>query len=184
VRQEHRVTADRHLNIDPTRPAPDCARGHGSASRNTRAKGPRRFERMAGRFARVETRRRARGFLLGLLAALPRKNCWTIAESAAAFGTSARRPGSRPARRNPADPAPDVRSAPATDTPRPAMTSERRSNATAPSPFGDSAQVKIKLSASSLSLGSTLAPRFTPTCSMRAGDRRVAPDTGDSILAF
>jgi len=37
---------------------------------------------MAGRFARVETRRRTRGFLLGLLADLPRKNCWTIAEHA------------------------------------------------------------------------------------------------------
>src|SRR5436309_13145034 len=37
---------------------------------------------MAGRFARVETRHRARGFLLGLLADLPRKNCWTIAEHA------------------------------------------------------------------------------------------------------
>jgi SRSO17 transposase len=35
---------------------------------------------MAGRFARVETRRRARAFVLGLLADLPRKNCWTIAE--------------------------------------------------------------------------------------------------------
>jgi hypothetical protein len=37
---------------------------------------------MAGRFARVETRRRARGFLLGLLADLPRKNCWSTAEHA------------------------------------------------------------------------------------------------------
>jgi len=37
---------------------------------------------MAGRFVRVETRRRVRGFLLGLLADLPRKNCWTIAEHA------------------------------------------------------------------------------------------------------
>src|SRR5215213_9710902 len=37
---------------------------------------------MAGRFTRVETRRRFRGFLLGLLADLPRKNCWTIAEHA------------------------------------------------------------------------------------------------------
>jgi SRSO17 transposase len=37
---------------------------------------------MAGRFARVETRRRVRGFLFGLLADLPRKNCWTIAEHA------------------------------------------------------------------------------------------------------
>jgi SRSO17 transposase len=38
--------------------------------------------RIAGRFARVEPRRRARAFLLGLLADLPRKNCWTIAEHA------------------------------------------------------------------------------------------------------
>src|SRR5215212_6028748 len=37
---------------------------------------------MAGRFARVATRRRARRFLLGLLADLPRKNCWSIAEHA------------------------------------------------------------------------------------------------------
>ena len=37
---------------------------------------------MAGRFARVETRRRARSFVLGLLADLPRKNCWSIAEHA------------------------------------------------------------------------------------------------------
>ncbi|MGH8276781.1 MAG: IS701 family transposase [Steroidobacteraceae bacterium] len=37
---------------------------------------------MAGRFGRVETRRRVRGFLCGLLANLPRKNCWTIAEHA------------------------------------------------------------------------------------------------------
>jgi SRSO17 transposase len=37
---------------------------------------------MAGRFGRVETRRRVRGFVLGLLADLPRKNCWTIAEHA------------------------------------------------------------------------------------------------------
>jgi len=37
---------------------------------------------MAGRFGRVETRRRARGFVLGLLADLPKKNCWTIAEYA------------------------------------------------------------------------------------------------------
>lgn len=36
--------------------------------------------RLACRFARVETRRRFRGLLEGLLAELPRKNCWTIAE--------------------------------------------------------------------------------------------------------
>jgi SRSO17 transposase len=38
--------------------------------------------RIAGRFGRVEPRRRARAFVLGLLADLPRKNCWTIAEHA------------------------------------------------------------------------------------------------------
>ncbi|KUM67155.1 transposase [Streptomyces griseorubiginosus] len=36
--------------------------------------------RIAGRFARVEPRRRAGRLVLGLLADLPRKNCWTIAE--------------------------------------------------------------------------------------------------------
>jgi SRSO17 transposase len=38
--------------------------------------------RVAGRFGRVEPRRRARAFVCGLLADLPRKNCWTIAEHA------------------------------------------------------------------------------------------------------
>ena len=38
--------------------------------------------RVGGRFRRVEPRRRARAFVLGLLAELPRKNCWTIAEHA------------------------------------------------------------------------------------------------------
>jgi SRSO17 transposase len=38
--------------------------------------------RIAGRFGRVEPRRRARAFVLGLLAGLPRKNCWSIAEYA------------------------------------------------------------------------------------------------------
>jgi hypothetical protein len=38
--------------------------------------------RVAGRFARVEPRRHARALVLGLLADLPRKNCWTIAEHA------------------------------------------------------------------------------------------------------
>ena len=38
--------------------------------------------RIAGRFTRVEPRRRAGAFVLGLLADLPRKNCWTIAEHA------------------------------------------------------------------------------------------------------
>jgi SRSO17 transposase len=38
--------------------------------------------RIAGRFSRVEPRRRARAFVLGLLSDLRRKNCWTIAEAA------------------------------------------------------------------------------------------------------
>ena len=38
--------------------------------------------RVGSRFGRVEPRRRARAFVLGLLAELPRKNCWTIAEHA------------------------------------------------------------------------------------------------------
>lgn len=38
--------------------------------------------RIAPRFARVEPRRRVTGFLRGLLAELPRTNCWTIAEHA------------------------------------------------------------------------------------------------------
>jgi len=38
--------------------------------------------RVACRFKRVETRRRFGGMVEGLLAELPRKNCWTIAEHA------------------------------------------------------------------------------------------------------
>jgi hypothetical protein len=40
--------------------------------------------RIGSRFRRVEPRHRARAFVLGLLAELPRKNCWTIAEHATA----------------------------------------------------------------------------------------------------
>lgn len=36
--------------------------------------------RIAGRFPRIEPRRRVRQLVLGLLSDLPRKNCWTIAE--------------------------------------------------------------------------------------------------------
>ena len=35
--------------------------------------------RVAGRFGRVDLRQRARALVGGLLADLPRKNCWTIA---------------------------------------------------------------------------------------------------------
>jgi SRSO17 transposase len=37
---------------------------------------------IGARFGRVEPRRRARAFMVGLLAGLPRANCWTIAEHA------------------------------------------------------------------------------------------------------
>jgi SRSO17 transposase len=40
------------------------------------------LDRIAARFGRIECRRRVRGFLFALLADLPRKNCWTIAEHA------------------------------------------------------------------------------------------------------
>jgi SRSO17 transposase len=38
--------------------------------------------RIGGRFARVEPRRRVAAFVHGLLAGLPRVNCWSIAEHA------------------------------------------------------------------------------------------------------
>ncbi|MGW2214044.1 IS701 family transposase [Nonomuraea sp. NPDC001684] len=40
------------------------------------------FGRVAGRFARVEPRRQARAYLLGLLAPIERKNSWQLAEAA------------------------------------------------------------------------------------------------------
>jgi SRSO17 transposase len=42
--------------------------------------------RIGGRFGRVEPRRRAVAFVRGLLAGLPRANCWTIAEQAGEAG--------------------------------------------------------------------------------------------------
>jgi SRSO17 transposase len=39
-------------------------------------------DRIADRFGRIECRHRVRAFLLALLADLPRKNCWTLAEHA------------------------------------------------------------------------------------------------------
>jgi SRSO17 transposase len=42
--------------------------------------------RVGGRFARVEPRRRMAGFVRGLLAGLPRVNCWSIAEHAGEAG--------------------------------------------------------------------------------------------------
>ncbi len=58
------------------------AAGHSVGPGRWDAETDRLLGRMAARFPRVETRRRVRGFVLGLLADLPRKNCWTIAEHA------------------------------------------------------------------------------------------------------
>src|ERR671934_2762462 len=58
--------------------------GHTVAAGNSVTPWQARLEellgRVAGRFGRVEPRRHARTLVLGLLADLPRKNCWTIAE--------------------------------------------------------------------------------------------------------
>jgi len=58
------------------------AAGHSAAPARWQAGLEELLGRVAGRFGRVEPRRRARAFVLGLLADLPRKNCWTIAEQA------------------------------------------------------------------------------------------------------
>ncbi|MGW1364922.1 IS701 family transposase [Streptomyces chartreusis] len=56
------------------------AAGHSIDPTRWRASFEALIGRIAGRFARVEPRRRAGRLVLGLLADLPRKNCWTIAE--------------------------------------------------------------------------------------------------------
>jgi SRSO17 transposase len=58
------------------------AAGHSVAPARWQAGLEELLGRVAGRFGRVEPRRRARAFVLGLLADLPRKNCWTLAEHA------------------------------------------------------------------------------------------------------
>jgi hypothetical protein len=65
-----------------TRDDQAVAVGHSVGAAGWAAEADRLLDRMAGRFARVETRRRAGKFVLGLLADLPRKNCWAIAEHA------------------------------------------------------------------------------------------------------
>src|SRR5947209_5098232 len=45
--------------------------------------------RIAGRFVRVEPRRTARAFLMGLLSGIERKNCWWLAEHAGHRGPQA-----------------------------------------------------------------------------------------------
>jgi SRSO17 transposase len=56
--------------------------GHSVEAAGWAAEMDRLLQGMAGRFPRVETRRRAAAFVRCLLADLPRKNCWTIAEHA------------------------------------------------------------------------------------------------------
>jgi SRSO17 transposase len=58
------------------------AAGHSVAPARWQAGLEELLGRVAGRFGRVEPRRHARALVLGLLADLPRKNCWTIAEHA------------------------------------------------------------------------------------------------------
>jgi DDE superfamily endonuclease len=65
--EDHTVAAGHSLEVDPAR---------------WQAGLEELLGRVAGRFGRVEPRRRARAFVYGLLADLPRKNCWTIAEHA------------------------------------------------------------------------------------------------------
>ena len=56
------------------------AAGHSVGPEGWQAEVDRLLDRVAGRFARAGTRRRAGKFVLGLLADLGRKNCWSIAE--------------------------------------------------------------------------------------------------------
>jgi SRSO17 transposase len=65
--EDQTVTAGHSLEVDPGRWQTELEELLG---------------RVAGRFGRVEPRRRAKAFVYGLLADLPRKNCWTIAEHA------------------------------------------------------------------------------------------------------
>src|SRR5215207_7244983 len=58
------------------------AAGHSVAPAGWQARLDELLGRVASRFGRVEPRRHARALVLGLLADLPRKNCWTIAEHA------------------------------------------------------------------------------------------------------
>jgi len=58
------------------------AAGHSIEPARWAEQADRLFARFASRFPRVESRRRLRTFVAGLMADLPRKNCWTIAEHA------------------------------------------------------------------------------------------------------
>jgi SRSO17 transposase len=59
-----------------------AAAGHSVAVREWLAEFDTGFAVIAGRFGRVEPRRRARGFLLGLLSDVDSRSCWQLAEQA------------------------------------------------------------------------------------------------------
>src|SRR4029078_2397503 len=56
--------------------------GHSVEAAEWVAETDKLLDRMAGRFARVETGARAERFIQAWLADLPRKNCWSVAEHA------------------------------------------------------------------------------------------------------
>jgi SRSO17 transposase len=59
-----------------------AAAGHSVAAEEWLAEFDTGFAAVAGRFGRVEPRRRARAFLLGLLSDVDRRSCWQVAEQA------------------------------------------------------------------------------------------------------
>jgi len=59
-----------------------AAAGHSVAAEQWLAEFDTGFAAVAGRFARVEPRRRARAFLLGLLSDVDTRSCWQLAEQA------------------------------------------------------------------------------------------------------
>jgi SRSO17 transposase len=59
-----------------------AAAGHGAAVEEWLAEFDTGFAAIAGRFGRVEPRRQARAFLLGLLSDVDTRSCWQLAEQA------------------------------------------------------------------------------------------------------
>jgi hypothetical protein len=54
--------------------------GHSMDGARWRAMFEQAMDRIAARFSRIEPRRTARAYLLGLLSHAERKNCWQLAE--------------------------------------------------------------------------------------------------------
>jgi SRSO17 transposase len=59
-----------------------AAAGHSVSAESWQAEFDSGFARIAGRFGRVEPRRRARAYLLGLLSDVDTRTCWQLAEQA------------------------------------------------------------------------------------------------------